>query len=391
VNKVNIGLFTETYYPEMNGVANSVYLLKTGLENRGHHVYVFTTKSPKAPKVESNVFRVPSVPFIFLTQLRVGLLYHPKLADKIRKLNLDIIHTHTEFSLGIFGHIMSKELKIPIVHSYHTTYEACTHYITRGKIFDAKAKTFARKYSRVCCNSVEHVIVPSQKTRELLIKYQVNKDISVIPTGVELTKFNPDYLVLKDVNALKSRYGIEPQDKVILYIGRVSKEKNLQEIIQFMHDYIKNKEHIKFVVVGSGPALKGLKKQVNKLGMSDRFVFTGSQPWDMIGLYYQLGDVFVSASRAETQGLTYLEAFAAGLPVVAREDRCLKDILIEGKNGYSYTDRDSFYRGLNQALFPDTEINYSKNAIDIAGKYSAQKFAYQVEMVYRQMIFANIL
>jgi 1,2-diacylglycerol 3-alpha-glucosyltransferase len=384
---LNIGLFTETYYPAMNGVANSVYLLKTGLEKRGHNVYVFTTTSPKATKFEHNVFRVHSIPFVFLTQLRIGLFYDPKLARKIRELNLDIIHTHTEFSLGIFGRIMAKELNIPLVHTYHTTYEACTHYITHGiRALDTRVKAIARKCSRICCNSVDQVIVPSQKTKELLLKYQVYKDITVIPTGVDLEKFNPDYFFTQDIHELKSRYGIIPQDKVILYVGRVSQEKHLEEIIGFVAGYMKSRKHIRFVMVGDGPALEGLKRQVEKEGLSDRFVFTGAKPWDTIGLYYQLGDVFVSSSRCETQGLTYLEAFAAGLPIVVREDKCLKGILVEEKNGYSYRDCDSFFRGLDRTLFQDVQTDYTKNAIDVAGKYSAQKFAYQVEAVYRQVL-----
>ena len=114
---MNIGLFSETYYPEINGVATSVYTLKKELEHRGHNVYVFTTTTPGAPEHEHNVFRVPSIPFIFITERRVGLFYQPKIAHIIKKLNLDIIHTHTEFSLGIFGRIMAKDLKLPIVHN----------------------------------------------------------------------------------------------------------------------------------------------------------------------------------------------------------------------------------------------------------------------------------
>jgi 1,2-diacylglycerol 3-alpha-glucosyltransferase len=97
VSTLNIALFTETYYPEINGVATSVYMLKTELENRGNNVYVFTTTTPGAPEYEHNVFRVPSLPFIFITERRVGLFYQPKLAQVIKRLNLDIIHTHTEF------------------------------------------------------------------------------------------------------------------------------------------------------------------------------------------------------------------------------------------------------------------------------------------------------
>lgn len=383
---MNIGLFSETYYPEINGVATSVYTLKNELEKRGHNVYVFTTSTPGAPEHEHNVFRVPSIPFIFITERRVGLFYQPRLAHVIKKLNLDIIHTHTEFSLGIFGRIMARELRLPIVHTYHTIYEDYTHYLTRFKALDRRAKAFARIYSKVCCNTVEQVIVPTEKTKDLLMTYSVHKDISVIPTGIDLSKFNPENYKEDEVASLKQRYQIDQSDKVLIYIGRVSQEKNIEEIIRAMPDYMNSRKSVKFIIVGSGPALEKLKDMVKQSGLEEGFVFTGSQPWDTIGLFYQLGDVFVSASQSETQGLTYIEAMASGLPVVAKKDKCLEDILEQGSNGYAFTNREELYYGLDQILFEDKLTNYSTNALKKVEKYSTQEFAYQVEKVYRQVV-----
>jgi 1,2-diacylglycerol 3-alpha-glucosyltransferase len=141
-----------------------------------------------------------------------------------------------------------------------------------------------------------------------------------------------------------------------------------------------------FVVVGSGPALEKVKELVNELELKDRFVFTGAKPWDTIGLYYRLGDVFVSASRSETQGLTYIEALASGVPVVAREDKCLEDILEEGINGYTFMDAQGLYHGLDQVLFLDKNTDYSLNAENKVKKYSTEEFALQVEQVYEQVL-----
>lgn len=383
---MNIGLFTETYYPEINGVANSVYMLKNELEKRGHHVYVFTTTTPGAPEYEHNVFRVPSIPFIFITERRVGLFYQPKLAQIMRKLNLDIIHTHTEFSLGIFGRIMAKELKLPIVHTYHTIYEDYTHYMTHFRALDRRAKALARTYSKVCCNTVEQVIVPTEKTKDLLMQYSVHKDISVVPTGIDLSKFDRTQYSQEEVQDLKQKYGLLPEHKIMLYIGRVSPEKNIEEIINAMPEYMKTREQVRFVIVGNGPALEKLENLVKELHLEKQFVFTGAQPWDRIGLFYQLGDVFVSASKSETQGLTYIEAMASGLPVVAKEDKCLEDILEQGFNGYSFTNQQGLYYGLDQIFFEDKNTEYSKNAIEKVKKYSSEEFAYQVEQVYQQVM-----
>ncbi len=383
---MNIGLFSETYYPEINGVATSVYMLKNELEKRGHNVYVFTTTTPGSPEHEHNVFRVPSLPFVFITERRVGLFYHPKLAHIIKKLNLDIIHTHTEFSLGIFGRIMARELKLPVVHTYHTIYEDYTHYLTHFKALDRRAKAFARTYTKVCCNTVEQVVVPTEKTKELLMTYSVHKDISVVPTGIDLSKFERGRYLPEEIEQLKQSYGIRPEDKVMLYLGRVSQEKNIGEIIAAMPEYMARREQVKFVIVGSGPELEKLQGMTSELGLSDRFIFTGARPWDTIGLYYRLGDVFVSASKSETQGLTYIEAMASGLPVVAREDKCLEDILEQGVNGYTFTEKQGLFYGLDQVLFEDKTTNYSENAIEKVKKYSLPEFAYQIEQVYQMVM-----
>lgn len=383
---LNIGLFTETYYPEINGVATSVYMLKKELEQIGHTVYVFTTTTPGAPEYEHNVFRVPSLPCILITERRVGLFYQPKLASLIKKFNLDLIHTHTEFSLGIFGRIMAKELKLPMVHTYHTIYEDYTHYITHFKKLDKRAKAFVRVFTKICCNTVEQVVVPTEKVKELLVNYSVNKDISIIPTGVELRKFNPDLYSKEDVLRLKQEIGIREDEKVLLYVGRISREKNIAEIIEVMPEYLSTRKNVKFLIIGGGPDMERLKQMVGELGLQERILFTGPKPWDTIGLYYQLGDVFVSASQSETQGLTYIEAMAAGLPVVAKKDKCLDEILEPGFNGYDFNNRNELMSGLDAIFFGNDTIPYGENAISKMKKYSTEEFARNMERVYEEVM-----
>ena len=383
---MNIGLFTETYYPEINGVANSVYMLKTELEEIGHTVYVFTTTTPGAPEFEHNVFRVPSLPCILITERRVGLFYQPKLASLIKKLNLDLIHTHTEFSLGIFGRIMAKELKLPTVHTYHTIYEDYTHYITHFKTLDKRAKAFVRVFTKICCNTVEQVIVPTEKVRDLLLKYSVYRDISIVPTGVNLKKFNPELYPKEEVLKLRQHFGLKAEDKVLLYLGRISKEKNIAEIIEAMPEYMRTRDQVRFLIVGGGPEMENLKQTVADQKMQDKIIFTGPQPWDNIGLFYQLGDVFVSASQSETQGLTYIEAMAAGLPVVAKKDKCLEDILNPGWNGFDFTDRNGLMEGLDAVFFNENNTPFGENARLKVRKYSSEEFARNVEGVYEEVM-----
>lgn len=381
---MNIGLFTETYYPEINGVATSVYMLKNELEKLGHNVYVFTTTTPNAPEIEHNVFRVPSLPCILITERRVGLFYQHSLATVIKKLNLDVIHTHTEFSLGIFGRIMAKELNLPIVHTYHTIYEDYTHYITKIKVLDGRAKAFMRVFSKVCCNTVEEVIVPTEKTKELLERYDVHQKINVVPTGIDLHKFSPDLYKKEEIIELRKQYGIQEDEKVLLYLGRISPEKNIKEILLAMPEYMQKHEDVKFVIVGSGPDKENLEKMVAQMGLEQRVIFTGPQPWDVVGSFYQMGDVFVSGSNSETQGLTYIEAMAAGLPVVAKEDPCLENILEQGFNGYTFTTKEELINGLDHVLYDG--VDYVHNAISKVKKYSSEQFAINIAELYEEII-----
>jgi 1,2-diacylglycerol 3-alpha-glucosyltransferase len=146
------------------------------------------------------------------------------------------------------------------------------------------------------------------------------------------------------------------------------------------------RKNVKMVVVGGGPDKERLMESTRKLGIEDRVIFTGEQPWDQIGKYYQLGDVFVSASQSETQGLTYIEAMAASLPVVARKDACLDEILFDGRNGYSFVNQDELYCGLDQVLFMQNETDFASNSLEIVRKYSTEEFAYNVMKVYESVV-----
>lgn len=387
---MNIGLFTDTYYPEINGVANSVYLLKQELEAKGHTVYVITTTTPNAPASEVNVYRVPSVSCSFVPERRIGLFYQPLLAKKIRHMKLDLIHTHTEFSIGIFGRIMAKELFLPVVHTYHTIYEDYTHYIKQYISNENRARKLARSFSRISVRSAEEIIVPTKKVKELLTSYGVPGDITVIPTGIDLERFKQ-----ADSAEVRENYrrelNLSVNNEVILYLGRVSREKNIEEIMRYMDSFFDRHQSARFVIVGDGEHKKEVLEPLQKrLRHGDQIVFAGAKPWDEITHYYQMADVFVSASTSETQGLTYIEALASGLPVVAREDECLEGVVIQGENGFTYETEEDFTAHLEEVLYKnimstneeDTSVSWKEKAKNSVDKFSTKTFADKVENIY---------
>ena len=378
---MNIGLFTDTYYPELNGVANSVFLLKKELEKKGHNVYVITTKTPGAPVNEKGVFRVPSTACSFVPERRIGLFYHPKIARQIHKMKLDIIHTNTEFAIGMFGRIMAHELLIPVVHTYHTIYEDYTHYIKKYISKEERAKKLVKKFSKFSVSGAEELIVPTEKVADLMRHYGVKKDISVIPTGIDLSRFGVRDSEIQRTK-LKVSLGIPKDHKVVLSLGRVSEEKNIDEVMLYLEHYMEQHGDVTFLVVGDGPYKDALEKIAKGMKHRKQMIFAGAKPWDEIGHYYQIADVFVSGSTSETQGLTYIEALASGVPIVARMDRCLDGVLCQGRNGYGFEDRNSFEAGLNHVLYNKEGTDYAKNAIESAEPFSTEQFATRVENIY---------
>ncbi|MDL2286991.1 glycosyltransferase family 4 protein [Eubacteriales bacterium OttesenSCG-928-G02] len=382
---IKIGLFTDTYYPQINGVATSVLTLKNNLEAMGHEVYVFTTTEPKALKGEKNVFRMSSVKFS--TDNRLAIFYYPRIVRKAKNLKLDVIHTHTEFTIGRLGHHIAKESSLPLVHTMHTIYEDFTHFLLKIKSLSKMSKPAARLMTKQFCNFANIVIAPTNKTKRLLIDYGVEKSISVIPTGIELDMFKNTDNENLERNILRSQNGIGKEDKVLLYIGRISKEKNIDELIKLLAGYLPKRPDVKFVLIGNGQHLDELKQLSIDLNISKQVIFTGQKPWKDIGYYYRIGDIFVNASQSETQGLTYIEALASGLPIIAKKDECLEDVLIEGENGFVFTQKEQLYKALD-TLLDNAELRkkMSEFAVQSIEKFTAKQYAESVLNIYTEAI-----
>lgn len=380
---MRVGIFTDTYYPQVNGVVTSILILEKELRNLGHEVYIFTTSNPKAKDFSQNIFRLPSMPFIFLPTYRIAFFCSPKMLYKIKNFNLDIIHTQTEFSIGLFGKMVSKFLKIPMVHTYHTMYEDYVHYIANGYFFKPKA---AQKFSKIFCNMAKTVIVPTQKTKDYLIDYGVKKPIKIIPTGIELEKFM-DHVAMDKIIDLKKNLGLKTDDFVILFLGRVAKEKSIDVLISQMPNVIKKIGNAKLLIVGSGPYLEKLKSLSCNLCIDKNIFFTGEIPWQQINLYYKLADVFVTASTSETQGLTCIEAMASKIPAICKNDASVQNLIENSKNGFVFDnpeDLANIIYDLKQN--PKLRKKVIDNAIATVNNLSCNSFAKSVQDIYYQVI-----
>ena len=375
---MRVGIFTDTYRPQVNGVVSSISTLERELRKKGHKVYIVTTTDPDAPEVEPNVLRIPSMEFKPLPQYRLGLLYSPKIIKKIKKLNLDIIHTQTEWGVGTFARFAAVNLEIPLVHTYHTLYEYYTHYITKGH-FTVPAKKIAAGISKFYCEKCDALIVPTRKVEDILYSYDVDKVMNIIPTGLDLDRFYRENYTDEEINFMRESFGVEDDEFLCVYIGRI-------DFLIDMFSKIED-EKFKFMIVGRGPITDDLKKQAENLGIADRVIFAGEVPHDKVAIYYQMGDVFLNASVSETQGLTFVEAMAAETPVNARFDLNLEDLLVKNEAGLVYRNEEEFVNNImllkNDKEFRDKIV---ENAFNVSQDYTAEKFGERVEAVYKKTI-----
>ncbi|MBR3032106.1 MAG: glycosyltransferase family 4 protein [Clostridiales bacterium] len=393
---MNIAIITDTYFPDINGVTSSIHTLAIALRKRGHRVYVFVTSeniSPIVRRVGKNppVFRIPSIPMLLVRPYRTTMPYSFRLVQILKRLKIDIIHTQTEFSMGLVGLSSSMTLHLPIVHTYHTMLEDYTHYILGGKVKKIITPEVARKYSKSFCNVPTGLIVPTEKVKNALRDYGVKKPIYVIPTGIDVSPFNRSNFKEEEIQELKDKFGIRPNEKILLSLGRVAKEKSIDKVIEQVPAIRNKMPNVRLLIVGDGPALEDLKKQAANLGVSDKIIFAGAAPYAEIGKYYQLGDAFISCSTSETQGLTYYEAMAAGLPVIARNDDAVNELFKDGENARLFKHENEI-ADIVADIFKDpvTAERYSSNAEKTVASYSAETFASRVEEAYMNAISRHV-
>lgn len=377
---MNIGLFTDTYFPQLSGVATSIQTLKNALEKNGHSVFIFTTTDPHLGKgtIEPNVFRVSSVPFVSFTDRRIafrGLFQATKIAKEVK---LDIVHTQTEFSMGMIGKYVAHSLGIPAIHTYHTMYEDYLHYVLNGHLLKPyHVKQFTKAY----LHNMDGVVAPSERVKETLTRYGVTIPMRVIPTGVDLTAINEN-----PRRNVRKELGIDSNQKVILTLSRVAAEKKIDQILDVLPTVLENEPNVKFVIAGDGPDVQPLKDQVARLSLEDYVIFAGSVEHSDVGNYYRMADLFVSASDTETQGLTYIEALAAGTKCVVYSTDYTEHVFDNRELGGTFTTKSEMtneiidYLKANQFIIP--KDLKEKKLIDV----SAATFARKIEAFYQEAI-----
>ena len=388
---MKIGIFTDAYNPVTSGVVTSINMVEQELKKRGHEVYVFTTSKSIQPNENQTLYMLNSIPLLIAKQYknRIATFYSREIAKQIKELGLDVVHTQTEVSVGAFGKIISRKYNIPFIHTYHTMWEDYVHYISPIKGRNIYLKRLARDFSRAFVRKAECVITPSNKTAKYL-KYKCNvknKPIYVIPTGIDIVPFKHSNFSDSQRDELKSSLGIKSNEKVILFLGRIASEKSIDVIMDVMPSIFEDHPDYKFLIVGDGPSKKDLEEQAKELNIQDNVIFTGKVPYDQVPKYYNIGDVFVNASVTETQGLTFVEAMAAEIPVVAKYAPNLSEFIHTNENGILVKKVSDFKNAIVNVI-EDSNLRNTliSGGRKTANEYSVEVFGDKLEMLYSEII-----
>ena len=386
---MKIGIFTDAYHPSISGVVTSIKMLEKELIKRGHEVHVFAPTTNEVAD-NQNLYLLKSIPLLVAKKYkyRIATFYSRSKAKIIKDLNLDILHTQSEFSLGLFGKIISRKFNIPYVHTYHTMWEDYVHYINPLHSRKLYTKKFARIISRNFVNKASYVIAPSNKTAKYL-KYRckIQKPIAVIPTGIEIKPFDKNNFSDVEKNNLKISLGIKKDEKVVLFLGRIGEEKSLDVVLKNMTEVFKKYKNCKLLIVGDGPSKKNIEDLAKNLNIDDKTIFTGFIDWNLVPKYYSIADIFVNASKTETQGLTFIEAMAASVPIIARYAPNLAEYIHSNENGILIKKDEELAASILNILTNETlKDNLIKNGISTAEKFSSKVFADNILKLYEEVI-----
>ncbi|MFW6450578.1 MAG: glycosyltransferase [Nanoarchaeota archaeon] len=325
---MNIAIFTDTFLPQINGVVTATLSLAKGLADRGHKVHIIAPKFNNPPQFKHKNIRLKLIPGIragFYEDFKFTLFLNPVVFSYIHKKKIDIIHFQTPLTLGWESIICSKIFKKPLVGTFHTIFSD-PEYLKHAGLASKTVEKMAWSYAAFFYNMCNKITAPSEKTRKELKEKAFNRTIEVISNGIEFNFNNTKR------NNIKKKYSLS---KTLLYVGRIAHEKSITQLLEAFNELTKWQKDVKLMLVGGGPQEDEVQKKIKEQGLEDRVIMTGAIPHEKLvksGIYGAC-DIFVTASKTETQGITLLEGMANGMPCVGVNKRGVAEVIKHEKNG----------------------------------------------------------
>lgn len=370
---MKILFISDVYYPRINGVSTSIKSFKENLEQLGHEVRLIAPEYNNHLCSEKWIKRVPSFQVPYDPEDRLMNYFELKKLKKwVESEKFDLIHIHTPFMAHYFGLNLRKTLSIPCIETYHTFFEDYLHHYIPW-LPEKFGRRFARWVSRRQCNSVDGVVVPSKPMLDVLTQYGIDKPMSVIPTGIDkhfLTKRNSD--------VFKLNYQLPMNKKILLYVGRVAKEKNIEFLLHVVKNISREYKDILLLITGEGPADKDLDLKIKEFGI---YEFVKRLPYldrgNELPQCYSAADVFVFSSKSETQGIVPLEAMAQGTPVVAIAEMGIASVIKNNEGAFATKDNLEEFVSCVKKLISNDKLHASQSKK--AYKYVKENWAASVQ------------
>ncbi len=380
---------TDLFTVRTNGVVTSVHNLIHDLKRRGHDVRVLTFAPDGKSRVEDGVYYIKSVSMDWIySGIRMSLTRANKFVKEIVEWCPDVIHSQCEwFTMG-FAKRIAKKTGAPIIHTYHTLYE---DYVGYAIPFKRIGRWYVRNIvTRKNLKRMFAIIAPTEKVRaNLADRCKVKNRIEVIPSGISLDK-HKIRITDEERREGRAKYGFTDDNFVLINLGRLGTEKNLEEVIEYFSRVSYKYPEARLLIVGGGPAKESLEALSDKLGLEGRVVFGGMVDPSEVAKYYQIGDLFVCASTSETQGLTYIEAAANKLPLLCRDDPCYEGVMEDGENGFRYTTFEEYEKHL-EFIISNKEWceRASERSGEISARFDRTVFGGSVEALYTEAVAAR--
>ena len=341
---MRILMMTNTYFPMVGGLEQSVHSFSEEFKSLGHEVLIVTPAFGGAPVEEPGVIRINAIQKFKGTVFSVNFPVSGLLTRLMKEFVPDMVHSHCPFFMGDFALRLSRQHAIPLVFTYHTMFE---QYVHDWPVHNEGVKRFMVKLAAGYANLVDQVIVPSESVQDILLKRGVKTPMEVIPTGVDLERFSKG-----DGKAFRQQNQIPFDALVVGHAGRLAPEKNLEFLTNCMVELLKKEPRAHALIVGLGPSEKMIKDTFRKAGFEKRLHLTGVLHYqNLVDAYFAM-DVFAFASLSETQGIVLIEAMAAGVPVVALDAPGAREVVEDYHNGrlLKEMDQQSFVDALIWAL-----------------------------------------
>jgi 1,2-diacylglycerol 3-alpha-glucosyltransferase len=382
---MRILMISDVYFPRINGVSTSIQTFRRGLHAAGHETFLIAPEYPGAARdTEPNILRVPSrgVPRDPEDRaMKLGALR--ALRPQLQRLEPDLVHIETPFIAHYRGTALARALRVPVIETYHTYFEEYLHHYV-PLMPRAVMRLVARRFTVAQCNVLDALVVPSRAMEQALLDYGVQCPMHIIPTGMEMDRFAGG-----DGQRFRAQLGIAPGQPVLVHVGRIAHEKNIDFLFRMFAIVVRAKPGAVFVVAGEGPALASCKAYVRSLGLAQQVRFVGylSRERELLDCY-RAGDLFVFSSKTETQGLVLLEAMALGVPVVSTAHMGTADILNPQRGAHIAADDENEFATIAVRLLEDAprRAEMSIEARAYAATWSATAMADRLAGLYSAVV-----